>query len=79
MVPMLMTCFGVCILRIIWIFFFIPQNLSVTSILMSYPISWGITGVLFMIYFWFYQKKFFKQHTEQTETEIVENQIKTTR
>lgn len=67
MVPMLMTCFGVCVLRIIWIFFFIPENFSVTSILLSYPISWGITGVLFIVYFLFYQKKFFKQHTEEAE------------
>ncbi len=64
-VPMLMTCLGVCMLRIIWIFFFIPQNLSVTTILMSYPISWGITGLLFIIYYFFYQRKFFKQHTAE--------------
>ncbi len=62
MIPMLMTCGGVCILRIIWILFIIPNDLSITNILASYPISWGSTAILFIIYFYFFQKKFFRQH-----------------
>lgn len=67
-IPMLMTCGGVCVLRILWIFFFVRTHLSVTTILMSYPISWGFTAVLFIIYFMFYQKKFFRRCMEETET-----------
>ena len=67
-VPMLMTCSGVCVLRILWIFIFARTHLSVTTILMSYPISWGFTAVLFIIYFMFYQKKFFRRCMEETET-----------
>lgn len=67
-VPMLMTCGGVCVLRILWIFIFARTHLSVTTILMSYPISWGFTAVLFIIYFMFYQKKFFRLCMEETET-----------
>ncbi|WP_462427001.1 MATE family efflux transporter [Anaerotignum lactatifermentans] len=67
-VPMLMTCGGVCVLRILWIFIFARTHLSVTTILMSYPISWGFTAVLFIIYFMFYQKKFFRRCMEETET-----------
>lgn len=67
-VPMLMTCGGVCVLRILWIFIFVKTHLSVTTILMSYPISWGFTAVLFIIYFMFYQKKFFRRCMEETET-----------
>lgn len=67
-VPMLMTCGGVCVLRILWIFIFVRTHLSVTTILMSYPISWGFTAVLFIIYFMFYQKKFFRRCIEETET-----------
>lgn len=67
-VPMLMTCGGVCVLRILWIFIFVRTHLSVTTILMSYPISWGFTAVLFIIYFMFYQKKFFCRCMEETET-----------
>lgn len=60
-IPMIMTCCGVCVLRMIWILCFIPQNLSVTTILMSYPLSWSITAILFIVYFFIFQKKFFKQ------------------
>lgn len=67
-VPMLMTCGGVCVLRILWIFIFARTHLSVTTILMSYPISWGFTAVLFIIYFMFYQKKFFRRCMEEIET-----------
>uniref|UniRef100_UPI003AF1D938 MATE family efflux transporter n=1 Tax=Anaerotignum lactatifermentans TaxID=160404 RepID=UPI003AF1D938 len=67
-VPMLMTCGGVCVLRILWIFIFVRTHLSVTTILMSYPISWGFTAVLFIIYFMFYQKKFFRRCMDETET-----------
>lgn len=67
-IPMLMTCGGVCVLRILWIFLFVRTHLSVTTILMSYPISWGFTAVLFIIYFMFYQKKFFRSCMEETET-----------
>ena len=67
-VPMLMTCGGVCVLRILWIFIFVRTHLSFTTILMSYPISWGFTAVLFIIYFMFYQKKFFRRCMEETET-----------
>lgn len=60
-IPMIMTCCGVCVLRMIWILCVIPENLSVTTILMSYPLSWGITAVLFIVYFLIFQRKFFKK------------------
>lgn len=34
-VPMLMTCGGVCVLRILWIFIFVRTHLSVTTILID--------------------------------------------
>ena len=41
-IPMLMTCGGVCVLRILWIFLFVRTHLSVTTILMSYS-SLGVS------------------------------------
>lgn len=64
LVPMLMTCTGVCLLRIVWIFMIVPQAPGVVSILLCYPISWGVTGVLFIIYYYVYQRKFFRTHKE---------------
>lgn len=62
--PMLMTCGGVCVLRILWIFFVVPLAPGITSILLSYPVSWALTAVLFLIYYYRYQKKFFRSHKE---------------
>ena len=62
LVPMIMTCTGVCILRILWIFLAVSHWPGVQSILMSYPISWGLTAVLFIVYYYFDQKKFYKTH-----------------
>ena len=32
---------------------------------MSYPISWGLTAVLFIVYYYFDQKKFYKTHHKE--------------
>ncbi len=61
-VPMVMTCCGVCVLRILWIFFVVPHAPGMQTILYSYPISWGLTAVLFILYFYRYQKYFFRIH-----------------
>ena len=50
-IPMLMTCGGVCILRILWILVVVPMNSSIQTIMFSYPISWILTSILFFIYF----------------------------
>ena len=54
-VPMILTCGGVCLLRIIWMFGLVPVCPGIKTIMLSYPVSWGITAVLFIIY---YFKKF---------------------
>ena len=66
-VPMIMTCAGVCVLRICWIFFVVPHRPGVTNILLSYPISWGLTAILFIIYYYVDQKKFYALHSVDGE------------
>ena len=67
LMPMIMTCTGVCVLRILWIFLAVPHWPGVRTILMSYPISWGLTAALFIVYYYFNQKKFYKLHQEGKE------------
>ena len=45
--PMIITIFGVCGLRVFWVFaiFSIPQFHSLQSLFISYPISWALTGI----------------------------------
>lgn len=51
LVPMLLTCGGVCLIRIIWMFGVFPTHSGINTIMLSYPVSWGITAVLFIIYY----------------------------
>lgn len=55
LVPMLLTCGGVCSLRLIWLFTVGRMVPGIDTIMCSYPVSWSITAVLFIIY---YLKKF---------------------
>lgn len=49
--PMLMTCFGICILRIIWILIMVPLRQEVSTVAFSYPLTWSVTSILFLIYY----------------------------
>ena len=51
LVPMLPTCGGVCLIRIVWMFGVFPGHPGINTIMLSYPVSWGITAVLFIIYY----------------------------
>ena len=49
--PMLLTCGGVCVLRVAWVVVVLSHYPAVETILVSYPISWGITSLLYLIYY----------------------------
>ncbi|MCH3918660.1 MAG: MATE family efflux transporter [Spirochaetia bacterium] len=49
--PTLITVFGICILRIIYLFAFVPQEGSILDIILSYPFTWTITTIIFIIYY----------------------------
>ena len=51
--PMLITCFGVCGLRIIWLALvgFIPAMHSMQMVAMNYPVTWVIAAVVFILYY----------------------------
>lgn len=48
---MLITCGGVCVLRVVWIFAVLPLHHTMPTLIASYPITWAITSVLFIIYY----------------------------
>ena len=49
--PMLITAFGVCGLRILWMLFVVPNNLTISTICLCYPITWIVTSAMFTIYY----------------------------
>lgn len=59
LIPMLLTCGGVCILRIIWLGIAMPIFPDMKTVMLSYPISWIITGTLFFIYYFYLVKRNF--------------------
>lgn len=55
-IPMLLTLFGVCILRIVWALFVLPIYPQMLTLTANYPITWITTSILFIIYY-FWRKK----------------------
>lgn len=56
--PMLVSLLGACGLRILWIFTFFQWNRSLTSLYISYPITWIITGAVHMICYAVIRRKY---------------------
>jgi MATE efflux family protein len=50
--PMIITLLGICMFRVLWIWFIIPQNPSIEVIVWAFPASWILsTGVFTVAYF----------------------------
>ncbi len=49
--PMLITCFGVCGLRILWIAVAVPLYPTMQMVAMNYPVTWVVTAVVFLVYY----------------------------
>ena len=50
-IPMLLTCFGVCVLRVIWILGIVPLHRDLATVAFSYPLTWAVTSVMFIVYY----------------------------
>ncbi len=50
-IPMIITCVGVCVLRMIWIFTAVPLYPDIKTVILSYPITWTVTSLLFIGYY----------------------------
>ena len=51
MVPMLISVFGVCGLRLLWLFTAVPAYHTIEMVEASYPITWVVTSVSIFIYY----------------------------
>lgn len=51
LIPTLMTFFGICVMRTVWVTFFIPTHHELNLLLLIYPISWIVTSILLTVYF----------------------------
>lgn len=51
LIPTLLTCFGVCGLRVGWIAIAVPLWPTLITVMASYPITWGLTSVCYVVYY----------------------------
>ena len=49
--PMIITMLGVCLLRIVWLFTAVPLYRSVVTVMSCYPVTWGVTSLVFVVYY----------------------------
>lgn len=57
MVPALLSVFGTCVVRLVWVYFTNMYYHTFTVLLLVYPISWTITGILVIGYYLMARKK----------------------
>ncbi len=55
-IPMMLCCFGVCVLRVVWVLCVVPLSRNIFTIMFSYPLTWVTTTVLFAVYYLFFSK-----------------------
>lgn len=56
-IPTILTLFGICVFRMVWIFLAVPLHPTIEMVIFSYPITWITTSVLFIIYYNVRKKK----------------------
>lgn len=60
LVPALISIFGTCAFRLIYVFFILPQNRSFATLMNVYPISWVLTGITMVTAYFLIRHKAFK-------------------
>lgn len=57
--PMISSILGVCVFRVFWIYtiFAIPQLHTFSCLMLSYPVSWGLTFLAQLAYYFIVRKK----------------------
>lgn len=62
-IPMLLTIFGTCVLRLFWVWIFPHIDYSLSTLLSIYPISWTVTGIMVVVAAFIVQHKVFNRQS----------------
>lgn len=57
--PMVLTIFGTCVIRLLWVYIFPAIDYSYGTLLAIYPISWMLTGIMVVAASFMVQRKVF--------------------
>ncbi len=49
--PTVVSLMGVCVLRVLWLLFVFPHWHTITGVSVSYPVTWSVTALVFIIYY----------------------------
>ena len=60
LIPTILTGGGVCLFRIVWLTTVVQKFHTIQMVCASYPISWIITSILFMFYYFYSSKRNFE-------------------
>ncbi len=55
-IPTVICLSGICLIRVLWIMLAVPQRPDIYTMTFSYPLTWTITSVLFIVYYFFFSK-----------------------
>lgn len=56
-VPVIITLGGICVLRIVWLAVALKVSPTISAIIFSYPVTWILTAVIFIGYYYYKHKK----------------------
>ena len=55
--PMIVSLTGACLLRIVWILTVFAGNHTLTTLYLSYPVSWGVTFLIHLLCYLIFGRK----------------------
>ena len=65
LLPMVVTIIGACGLRIVWVYTVLPLDPTFFTLFLSYPITWGITGAVHAVCYFFTKRQMLRRALEE--------------
>lgn len=53
-VSLMITCVGICLVRVLWIIFALPHFMTILAAAFCYPLTWTLTTIAFVVYYYFF-------------------------
>lgn len=57
LMPMVIDIIGICIIRVLWLLIAVPLKPEIHTVMLSFPITWIITSLSFLIYYLSFVRK----------------------
>ena len=67
--PMIVSLTGACVLRIVWIMTIFRMNPTLSTLFLSYPVSWFVTALAHFICYLIVHHRFMKKHAAEMAEE----------